>query len=156
MTTSLEHLGAMLDELGPATPEVVLIEQATPNTWLIALEEGGAALAVKLDESTDVVTLSCELGRPQESVRERVYEALLIYNGLSALHGGIRMALREPAGVVLQEFDVHLQTLDVDGLRRIVQDFSRKAAAWEEIIESAEPPAADDALQGASWEALRV
>jgi hypothetical protein len=38
MTTSLEHLGAMLDELGPATPEVVLIEQATPNAWLIALE----------------------------------------------------------------------------------------------------------------------
>ncbi len=86
-------------------------------------------MAIKLDEITGVVTLSCDLGRPQEAVRERVYEALLTYNGLSELHGGIRMALREPGGAVMQEFDIHAHTLNMELLSQIVLDFSGKAAA---------------------------
>jgi hypothetical protein len=156
MIEHAEHLNHLLDELGPTTEEVVLIEQVAPDAWLLAMGEGDAAIAVRLDEATGIATLSCELGRPQETVRERVYEALLTYNGLAGLHGGIRMALREAGGPVLQEFDVPLRGLELATLRQIVQDFTRKASAWEEIIESAEPPELDEGLSSPSWDALKV
>lgn len=156
MSDHAHKLQQLLDELGPITDEVVLIEQLTPQAWLLALDDGDSAMAVKLDESTGVVTLSRELGRPLESMRQRVYEALLTYNGLAGLHGGIRMALREPGGAVLQEFDFHLHGMQLDTLRQIVQDFNRKASAWEEIIESAEPPEAEPGLNTPDWDALRV
>jgi len=155
MIEHAERLGSMLDELGPSTDEIVLIEQISPQAWLLALEEGGAAIAVRIDEATGVVTFSCELGRPQEAMRLRVYEALLTYNGLGDLHGGVRMGLRSPGDVVLQEFDSHIQSLNLTMLRQIIQDFSSKASAWEEIIESAEPEELDEALEAAPFYAIR-
>jgi hypothetical protein len=40
-------------------------------------------------------------------------------------------------------------------LRQIIQDFSSKASAWEEIIESAEPEELDEALEAAPFYAIR-
>ena len=156
MNTPLETLISLLDELGPTMEKLVLIEQATTNSWLIVLDDFESALSLRLDAETNRVTLSCELGRPQEETRLRIYEALLTYNGLAELHGGIRMALREPGGVVIQEFDIQLERLDLNLLRQILEDFSNKAAAWEQIIESADTPEPDDKLQGPSWDALRA
>ncbi len=151
-----ERLQLLIDELGPSTDSVVLIEQLTPETWLIALDDNESAIALRLAADTGVITLSCELGRPQEQDRYRIYEALLTYNGLAELHGGIRMALREPNGVVIQEFDAHSQQLDINLLRQVIEDFGKKASAWEAIIEAGEPPEIDRGLQDASWAALRV
>jgi hypothetical protein len=156
MSESIERLNQLLDELGPSTEEVVLIEQVAPQAWLLAVGEGDSAIAVRLDEALGMVTLSRELGRPQEATRERIYEALLTYNGLAALHGGVRMALREAEGPVLQEFDVPLRGLELATLRRIVQDFMLKSSAWEEIIESAEPPELEESVSAPAWEALKV
>jgi hypothetical protein len=155
MTPHSENLQLLLDELGPSTDAIVLIEQATPLMWLIVVEGYASAFALRLDDTRGIVTLTAELGRPQEATQFRIYEALLTYNGLADLHGGVRMALREPGGPVVQEFDAHLPTLQLDGLRQLLLDFSRKASAWEEIIESAEPPELDD-IQSPGWEALRV
>lgn len=156
MTTSIDNLNALLNELGPAASEVTLIEQISPTQWLIALDDFESAIALRIDQDTGVITLACELGRPQESEQFRIYEALLTYNGLAELHGGIRMALRGPGGMVLQEFDIHLQYLDLDLLRKLINDFAKKASAWEEIIESAEAPEVDEGLQSDSWNGLRV
>lgn len=156
MTTSTENLNALLNELGPAASEVILIEQISPTQWLIALDDFESAIALRIDKDTGVITLACELGRPQESEQFRIYEALLTYNGLAELHGGIRMALRGPGGMVLQEFDIHLQYLDLDLLRKLINDFAKKASAWEEIIESAEAPEVDEGLQNEAWNGLRV
>ncbi len=113
-------------------------------------------MALRLDEESGLVTLACELGRPQPDTQHRIYEALLTYNGLAELHGGIRMGIREPGGAVVQEFDFHIQTLLLNSLRQIILDFSRKAQAWEEIIESAEPSIWDTDTQGLNWDGLRV
>ena len=156
MQDHTERLQLLIDELGPSTDSIVLVEQITTATWLIALDDNESAIALRLAPDTGVVTLSCELSRPQEQDRFRVYEALLTYNGLAELHGGIRMALREPNGVVIQEFDLQSQQLDLSLLRQVIEDFGRKASAWEAIIEAREPPELDARMQGTSWDALRV
>ena len=136
--------------------EIVLIEKATPQTWLLAIEERGFVIALRLDEDTGVLTLTCELGRPQESMRLRVYEALLTYNGFSSLHGGLRMGLRDPGHTIMQEFDTHIQNLDVRILQQMILDFINKASIWEEIIESAEPQELEEALEAAPFYAIKV
>ena len=42
MTEHAERLNQLLDELGPSTEEVVLIEQVAPDAWLLAMGEGDA------------------------------------------------------------------------------------------------------------------
>jgi hypothetical protein len=155
-TKHAQRMQLLLDELGPSTSEVVLIEQLAPSLWLMALDAYETPIALRLDEATGVLTLSCEIGRPQESTRYRIYESLLTYNGLSDLHGGIRMALQEPDGMVLQQFDIQCESLQLDQLRQLIFDFSQKASAWEEIIESAEPPDLDEPHEGPLWEATLV
>lgn len=134
--------------------EVLLIEQVTPQLCLLALETYESAIALRLDEDTGILTLSCELGRPQEEEQFKIYEALLIYNSLAPIHGGIRMALREPGGAILQEFDAPLGSLQIEQWMNLIIDFSKKASAWEEIIESAETPVLGD-LEDPSWNVLR-
>jgi hypothetical protein len=121
---------------------------------LLALESYESAIALRLDEETGVVTLSCELGRPAEESQLSIYEALLVYNSLAPLHGGIRMALREPGGVILQEFDTSIDSLQIEQWMNLILDFSKKASAWEEIIESAQIPDLED-LENPSWDILR-
>lgn len=145
-----------MNELGPVAQEIVLIEQVSPTQWLIALDDFESALGLRLEAATGIATLSCELGRPQESEQLRIYEALLTYNGLAELHGGIRMALRGSGGMVLQEFDIPLHNLDLELLRQLINDFAKKASAWEEIIESAEAPEVDESLGVGAWNSLRV
>jgi hypothetical protein len=151
-----EKFSLLMDELGPSSASIVLIEQAAPQVWLLALDQFESAISLRLDAETGCVTLSCELGRPQEEERYRIYEALLTYNGLAELHGGIRMALREPNGVVIQEFDIQVQRLDLNLLNQVISDFCKKASAWEQIIESAETTPFDTSMQGPAWDALRA
>lgn len=155
MSTPIERLNLVIEELGPSTEAIVLIEQAAPRLWLVVMEDD-SVIGLRLDEDRGTLTLSCELGRPQDAVKHRVHEALLSYNGLSDLHGGVRMALREPGGPVVQEFDIQVASLQTDEFRALILDFCRKASAWEEIIESAEPEELDEALHTETWRGLRV
>jgi hypothetical protein len=154
MSTYQEQFNSFIERLGPAMSEVLLIEQVSPQLCLLALETYESAIALRLDEDTGILTLSCELGRPQEEAQFKIYEALLIYNSLSPLHGGIRMALREPGGAIVQEFDAPLGSLQIEQWMNLIIDFSKKASAWEEIIESSETPELED-LEDPSWNVLR-
>lgn len=145
---------SFIEKLGPAMSEILLIEQVTPQLCLLALETYESAIALRLDEDTGTLTLSCELGRPQEEEQFKIYETLLIYNSLAPIHGGIRMGLREPGGAILQEFDAPLGSLQIEQWMNLIVDFSKKASAWEEIIESAETPVLED-LEDPSWNVLR-
>jgi ABC-type uncharacterized transport system permease subunit len=156
MTQRLQRMQLLMDELGPTTSEVVLVEQLSPGTWLVALDGDDTTISIRLDEQTGIVTLSCEVGRPQEATRYRIYESMLTYNGLSDLHGGIRMALQAPDGMVLQQFDIQCESLHLEQWSQLIRDFSLKASAWEEIIESAEPFDLEEPLEGPLWEATLV
>lgn len=149
-----EQFNMLIEKLGPAMSEVLLIEQISSQLFLLALERDESAIALRLDKDTGVATLSCELGRPPEETQLQIYEALLLYNSLAPMHGGIRMALREPDGVILQEFDTPLASLQVDQWKNLILDFSKKASAWEEIIESAEAPVLVEQADS-SWDVLR-
>jgi len=151
-----EKLNTLLSELGTSTQSVIQIEEAAPNLWLIALDNFDSAIALRLDSETGTITFSCELGRPREEVRALVYETLLTYNALAELHGGVRMGLREPGGSVIQEFDIALSRLDLFLMRHVLEDFSNKAAAWEDIIESSEPAEVQTKLTETGWAGLRV
>jgi len=154
MSSYAEQFQTLIEKLGPAMSEVLLIEQVSPQLVLLALESYESAIALRLDEETGVVTLSCELGRPAEESQLSIYEALLVYNSLAPLHGGIRMALREPGGVILQEFDTSIASLQIEQWMNLILDFSKKASAWEEIIESAEIPDLED-FENPAWDVLR-
>ena len=129
-----EHVQQLLEQLGPANPEVANVTQITEDTWAVGFDEQSIIL-VQLDDAGRELVFTCAVGEPTEAARHAVYESLLAYNALWRETGGVRMAVAD--GAVLQICSADAASLDLERLGTILGNIVQKARVWRRYVETA-------------------
>lgn len=138
----LKQFQLLMQELGPLSDAVTAIDQIdNEDAWLVPYDDD-IVIVVWVDKELAKVTLRTEIGKPEQEKRLATYEALLAYNALGAETDGVRMGLRqpaglviqEPAGLVIQEYDVHLANVELYSFHQILADFVEKARHWSDLL----------------------
>ncbi len=150
---SLEQIQLIIEELGPATEEVLEVQQHEEAAWTVVLDE---ATAVGLDFMADQekLVLSMELGAVPEDRKTASYEFMLLYNFNWPQSGGIKLGLDAPEGNVVLMFELNVSQLELPELQHILASFVEKARAWRELVaiglgDEAPPDVIFDDFQGA-------
>lgn len=137
-----QHVQALMRAIGPQLGLLEVTEFEAENTWTLVPDEDSVLFA-DYDDAGGRLVLSAEVGRPAGDDRLRLYELLLRYNNRWPETGGVRMALDEADGGVVQLFDLPVADLDLARLQTVVANFLDMLKAWREIVAAvpAEPEA---------------
>lgn len=127
------QVNALMSELGPILDPLDITAYEAEGTWTLLVDEE-TLLVIEHDEELGRLFLSADIGAPPEAERLAVYELLLRYNAQGRETGGVRMALEEPGGMLMQICDLPLAGLDVTGLQAAIAAFARTADAWRRLI----------------------
>ncbi len=135
MTSNADTIAHLFAQLGPDYPQIDAIAQdADADRWAIEFDDGTIVVA-ELDSSSQIVTLSSELGEPAEKHRMEVCEALLSHASLPETRGAMHPGLAEPGGAFIQQCDLPAAGLDAQGLGSQLCAFAAKARLWQQAIE---------------------
>ena len=129
-----------MSEIGPLLELGAIIESDEGDGWVLAIDEDDGVL-VELDEAEGRIFLSADAGLPDDQIRPGLYETLLVYNAQWDATGGIRMALDEPGGGVVQMLELRAAELDAAKLSQVFVAFLETLSAWRAIV-SGRPGAA--------------
>ena len=131
----------VMTEIGPLLELGAVIESDDGDGWILVVDEDNSVL-VELDETEERILLSADAGLPDDDARPRLYEMLLAYNRQWHATGGIRMALEEPGGEVVQMLELPVAGLGVTRLAQVFVAFLEVLAGWRTIV--ARQAGADD------------
>lgn len=140
MSTSLERMQIMMEEIGPSMSEIEAVIQSEEKNWAIQFEDQSIVMLEWADQP-DRVVLSAMLGAPSEKMQLSVYETLLCYNLLWRDTGGVKMALAGPGGELILLYELHASELNLNELQTVLSNFSRIAQIWSVYVmgESEQP-----------------
>jgi hypothetical protein len=113
-------------------PEVIEFESQT--RWEVTTADG-QIVDVTYDEATDKLVLESVVGQPASGARERMYEAMLIYNGSWRETGGARLTLDEPGGTTTLLFDISASGLTARDLQGILGNVLQVAGLWRDYLQ---------------------
>ena len=143
---SLEQIQLLIEELGPATEEVVEVQQSAETSWDIFIDET-ESIGIDIMEGQDKLMLSSELGRPPDELQAATWQWMLVYNFAWQNTGGIKLALEAAGGNVVMMFELNSATLDLPTLQSALINFAVKARLLRVAIVAGtvrEEPAAFD------------
>lgn len=129
MATNLEHMQIMMEEIGPAMPEIEAVIQSEEKNWAIQFEDQSIVM-LEWAENPDRVVLTAILGTPSETMQLSVYETLLCYNLLWKDTGGVKMALSGPGGELVLLYELFAATLNRHDLQTVLINFVSIAQVW--------------------------
>jgi len=133
MATNLEHMQIMMEEIGPAMPEIEAVIQSEEKNWAIQFEDQSIVM-LEWAESPDRVVLTAMLGVPSESMQLSVYEALLCYNLLWKDTGGVKMALSGPGGELVLLYELFASNLNRNELQTVLINFVSISQVWSVYV----------------------
>jgi hypothetical protein len=127
------HLRDRLIELAEGEASVLSLVQIAENDFVLRFESG---IDVEVENLTDTghAALSSVVGTPLETECRRVYEAMLIYGLLWRDNGGVRMALTEPRGALVQLAEIPACDLTQHELTAVIKNFEEKAITWRAFL----------------------
>ena len=129
MTTSLQRVQIMMEEVGPAMPEIEAVIQSEEKNWAIQFEDQSIT-TLEWADKPDRIVLSAMLGIPSESMQLSVYETLLCYNLLWKDTGGVKMALAGPSGELMLLSELFVAELNLSELQIVLANFISIAQVW--------------------------
>lgn len=129
MATNLERMQIMMEEIGPAMPEIEAVIQSEEKNWAIQFEDQSIVM-LEWAENPDRVVLTAILGTPSETMQLSVYETLLCYNLLWKDTGGVKMALSGPGGELVLLYELFAATLNRHDLQTVLINFVSIAQVW--------------------------
>jgi hypothetical protein len=129
----IDEIQKLMESLGPASPAVTHVTQVGEDVWAVGLAEEGVVF-LELDADRDRLVLTSNVGRPRDSDREKLYEAMLGYNALWRDTGGVQMAVA--AGEALQSYALAAEGLELDLLQATLEDFAGKARIWKNVMQN--------------------
>jgi hypothetical protein len=135
--TTREQLAKLMQELGPASPEVWGVTQVTEDSWAIGHLRETTILA-QLDEDTGQLLLRAGVGKPEPKARSRLNEVLLAYNALWRDTGGVTMGL--VSGEVVQVHAIDAAALDLAALVDALRAFALRAHVWRKVVALGDSP----------------
>ena len=133
MATNLERMQIMMEEIGPAMPEVEAVIQSEEKNWAIQFEDQSIAM-LEWAESPDRVVLTAMLGIPSETMQLSVYETLLCYNLLWKDTGGVKMALSGPGGELVLLYELFASNLNRNELQTVLINFVSISQVWSVYV----------------------
>jgi hypothetical protein len=141
MATSLERMQIMMEEIGPAMPEIDAVIQSEEENWAIQFEDQ-SIITLEWALKPDRVVLSTILGIPSESMQLTVYETLLCYNLLWKDTGGVKMALAGPNGELMLLYELYMSDLTLNDMQTVLRNFVSIGQVWSVFVAGEEDPAA--------------
>ncbi len=129
MATNLERMQIMMEEIGPAMPEIEAVIQSEEKNWAIQFEDQSIVM-LEWAENPDRVVLTAMLGIPSESMQLSVYETLLCYNLLWKDTGGVKMALSRPGGELVLLYELFASSLNRNELQTVLINFVSISQVW--------------------------
>jgi hypothetical protein len=133
MATNLERMQIMMEEIGPAMPEIEAVIQSEEKNWAIQFEDQSIVM-LEWAENPDRVVLTAMLGAPSESMQLSVYETLLCYNLLWKDTGGVKMALSGPAGELVLLYELFASNLNRNELQTVLINFVSISQVWSVYV----------------------
>lgn len=129
MTTNLEHMQIMMEEIGPNMTEIEAVIQSEDKNWAIQFSDQSIVMLEWADDP-DRVVLTSLLGMPSESMQLSVYETLLCYNLLWRDTGGVKMALSGPGGELAVIYELLCSDMTLHELQTVLTNFVSIAQIW--------------------------
>jgi len=136
----IDEIQQLMESLGPASPAVSQVTQVGDDVWAVGLADDGLVY-LEWDPERDRLVLTSNVGRPRDSDREKLYEAMLGYNALWRDTGGVQMAVA--AGEALQSYALAAAGLELDVLQATLEDFAGKARIWKDLMQNGVGAGAD-------------
>lgn len=131
--TSLEQIQAMMEELGPSTPDIEAVAQEGDSAWAVAFPDD-VVVVLELDPSGRKLVCAIDIGRPPEEAKLEAYEAALSYGYLWRETGGARLALGGADGELTLLFDLEVADLTFTDLQMALLNLVEKAAIWRGFV----------------------
>jgi hypothetical protein len=137
MSTAIpESIQLLMQEIGPATPEIDAVMQSEERSWAIQFDDETVVQVEWADEPSRLV-LSSALGQVNPEMRLPVYETLLSYNLLWQDTGGVKAALAGPGGEVSLLYELFADTLlSLGDLRTVLLNFMQLTQLWTAYVKS--------------------
>ena len=137
MATTIEQIQQLMQELGPATPDIDAVVQTEEPSWAIQFSDESIVIIEPADEPPRLV-MSSEIGIAPESAERQLYEALLSYNLLWRDHGGIKIGLAGPKGALVISRELNLEGLTLLELQSTLTGFLKVASSWQRYVAKAD------------------
>jgi hypothetical protein len=132
--TSLEHVQALMEELGPSMPEIEAVAQEGDAAWAVAFPDENIVV-IELDPTERKLVLAIDVGRPSEDAKLAAYEMALSYGYLWRETGGARFALGGLDGELTLHFDLEIAELTLPDFQMVLQSLVEKARIWRGFLE---------------------
>lgn len=129
----LEQIQLLIEELGPATDEVMEVQQEGESAWTVFFDEE-TGIGLDFIEDQNKLVFSMDLGILPEERKASSYEFILIYNFNWVQSGGIKMGLDASEGNIVMMFELNASSLDLQMLQNILLSFIEKGKSWRELI----------------------
>lgn len=111
-----------------------VIEFESEARWELTWADG-RTIDIVFDEATDRLVLEAVVGQPAAGARERMCEAMLVYNGSWRETSGARLTLDEPGGTATLLFDVRASGLAASDLQGILGNVLEVAGLWRDYLQ---------------------
>ena len=152
----LSDLQYLMDQLGPASSDILLIAQQSEDRWQVELE-GDLSLQASWQPQRCCVAFSCGLGYPAFGERERVYALLLHANLVLTGISSARLALSQPDEEIILIGEYMTSHPSIAGLQQHLSEFLHIALRYADLIANPaqsvtplQPLATRDAVSGYS------
>jgi len=110
------------------------LREGADNCWLLEMD-GRLSVNVDFLPRQEVVRFSMAI---TTDLKPQHYSTLLVYNGLWRRTGGVRMALSDPFGEILQTFETPVEGLTTARMRSVIENLIVNRGAWKELLEAQE------------------
>jgi hypothetical protein len=128
----LEKITLVMAEVGPLDEEIYEVLRLKEDFWAVRFAE--VDVEVEFEAASGRLVLSAEIGAAPAERQAEIYETLLMYNLLWRETGGVRMALSEPDGGVIQSVDLLLSIVDANLLAIVLHNLNERTTMWREFF----------------------
>lgn len=137
MATPVEQIQQLMQELGPATPDIDAVVQTEEPSWAIQFSDESIIVIEPVDEPPRLV-MSAEIGTAPETAERQLYEALLSYNLLWRDNGGVKIGLAGPKGSLIINWEISLDGLTLIELQSALVRFLKAVSSWQHYVAKAD------------------
>lgn len=137
MTTTIEQIRQLVQELGPSMPDIDAVVQTEEPSWAIQFADETIIIIEPADDPSRMV-ISAELGAAAETQQRMVYETLLCYNLMWRDSGGVKIGLAGPQGALIISTEVCVEGLTLADLQDELGKFLKIARSWSDYVGKAD------------------
>ena len=153
--TDRDQISTTLTETGVRDETIAQVLATEDGDWLVLYDD--VELLIELDEEFDRLVVTAVIGPIVHEDRAGVLEALLVTTAMWRTTRGLRMALSEPGGDVLQIFELPCAKADAATLVTLFANLAQTTRTWRGFLATqAMPPAQATATQQPSDMMIRI